>query len=93
VIDLLAQTEPQRSRRRTPAPRTAHRRRRRRRRRELPPAFGQPSSAIHTIAIDPGTAATTPAQGRRRREEKDLTLASRAASKGVIEARLGSACC
>jgi N-acetylmuramoyl-L-alanine amidase len=57
---------------------------------DLPPAFGQPASAIHTIAIDPGHGGDD--EGVRSAEgakEKELTLAVARRAKAVIEARLG----
>jgi N-acetylmuramoyl-L-alanine amidase len=57
---------------------------------DLPPSFGQPASAFHTIAIDPGHGGDE--DGVRSAEgakEKDLTLAIAKRVKGVIEARLG----
>ena len=57
---------------------------------ELPPSFGQPASAFHTIAIDPGHGGGD--EGVRSPDgakEKDLTLAVARRVKGAIEARLG----
>ena len=57
---------------------------------ELPPAFGQVSSSIHTVAIDPGHGGDDAgAKGGAGAIEKDLTLAIARRVKGVIEARLG----
>jgi N-acetylmuramoyl-L-alanine amidase len=57
---------------------------------ELPPAFGQSSSAIHTVMIDPGHGGEDAgAKGAGGAVEKDLTLAIARRVKGVIEARLG----
>jgi N-acetylmuramoyl-L-alanine amidase len=57
---------------------------------ELPPVFGQSSSAIHTIAIDPGHGGEDPgARGVEGAIEKELTLALARRVKGVVEARLG----
>jgi N-acetylmuramoyl-L-alanine amidase len=57
---------------------------------DLPPAFGQPSSAIHTVAIDPGHGGEDAGvRGGDGTVEKDLTLAIARRVKGVIEARLG----
>jgi N-acetylmuramoyl-L-alanine amidase len=57
---------------------------------ELPPSFGQASSAIHTIAIDPGHGGNdTGVKGAAGTVEKDLTLAIARRVKGVVEARLG----
>jgi N-acetylmuramoyl-L-alanine amidase len=57
---------------------------------DLPPVFGQPASAIHTIAIDPGHGGddegVRSVQGTK---EKELTLAVARRAKAVIEARLG----
>jgi len=57
---------------------------------ELPPAFGQTTSAIHTIAVDPGHGGDDAgARGPGGAVEKDLTLSLARRVKGVIEARLG----
>src|SRR4029078_3292372 len=57
---------------------------------ELPPAFGQPISAIRTIAIDPGHGgADEGAKGANGAKEKDLALAIARRLKGTIEGRLG----
>ncbi len=57
---------------------------------ELPPAFGQSSSAIHTVAIDPGHGGDDAGvKGANGAIEKDVTLAIARRVKGVIEARLG----
>jgi N-acetylmuramoyl-L-alanine amidase len=57
---------------------------------ELPPAFGQPVSAIRTIAIDPGHGGDDEgAKGANGAKEKDLALAIARRLKGTIEARLG----
>jgi N-acetylmuramoyl-L-alanine amidase len=81
VIDLLAaQTETAPAQPAPPAPPPP----------DLPPAFGQPVSAIHTIAIDPGHGGDD--EGVRSAEgakEKELTLAVARRAKAVIEARLG----
>ena len=57
---------------------------------DLPPSFGQPASAIRTIAIDAGHGGddegVKSADGAK---EKDLTLAVARRVKGAIEARLG----
>jgi N-acetylmuramoyl-L-alanine amidase len=57
---------------------------------DIPLTFGQPTSAVHTIAIDPGHGGdddgVKSADGAK---EKDLTLAIARRAKGVIEARLG----
>jgi len=57
---------------------------------DIPPAFGQTSSAIHTIAIDPGHGGDD--DGVRSAgglKEKDLTLAVARRAKAAIETRLG----
>jgi len=57
---------------------------------EIPPAFGQASSTIRTIAIDPGHGGDD--EGVRSAaglKEKDLTLAVARRAKAAIEARLG----
>jgi len=57
---------------------------------ELPPAFGQSSFAIHTVAIDPGHGGDDAGvKGANGAIEKDVTLAIARRVKGVIEARLG----
>jgi N-acetylmuramoyl-L-alanine amidase len=57
---------------------------------ELPPSFGQSTSAIHTIAIDPGHGGEDAGvRGAGGANEKDVTLAIARRAKGVIEARLG----
>jgi N-acetylmuramoyl-L-alanine amidase len=57
---------------------------------ELPAAFGQPSSAMHTIAIDPGHGGDDEGvKGVEGAKEKDLTMAIARRTKAVIEARLG----
>jgi N-acetylmuramoyl-L-alanine amidase len=57
---------------------------------ELPPSFGQSTSAIHTIAIDPGHGGEDAGvRGAAGADEKDVTLAIARRAKGVIEARLG----
>jgi N-acetylmuramoyl-L-alanine amidase len=54
------------------------------------PIFGQPTSAFHTVALDPGHGGddegVKSAEGAK---EKDLTLAIARRAKGIIEARLG----
>ena len=60
--------------------RRPRRRRRSRRPPDLPPSFGQPTSAIHTIAIDPGHGGEDDRrQGRRRGERKGRDARRRAA--------------
>jgi N-acetylmuramoyl-L-alanine amidase len=81
VIDFVAQTETTPAPAPTPPPQQPL---------DLPPTFGQPTSAFHTIAIDPGHGGDD--DGVRSAEgakEKDLTLAIARRAKGVIEARLG----
>src|SRR5262249_48603632 len=57
---------------------------------DLPPAFGQSSSAIHTIAIDPGHGGDDDGvRSASGLKEKDLTLAVARRARGAIEARLG----
>jgi len=57
---------------------------------DIPPAFGQASSAIHTIAIDPGHGGDDDgARSASGLKEKDLTLAVARRAKAAIEARLG----
>ena len=57
---------------------------------ELPPAFGQTTSSIHTIAIDAGHGGDdSGARGAAGAIEKDITLAIARRVKAVIEARLG----
>ena len=57
---------------------------------ELPPAFGQTTSAIHTLAVDPGHGGDdTGARGAGGAIEKEVTLAIARRVKAVIEARLG----
>ena len=90
VIDLLGQTDtlpapptppPATPAPTTPAPPPAP---------ELPPAFGQPPSLMHTIAIDPGHGGDDEGvKGAEGATEKNLTLAIVRRAKGVIEARLG----
>ena len=54
------------------------------------PVFGQPSSAIRTIAVDAGHGGgDTGAKGADGTVEKDLTLAVARRLKSAIEARLG----
>jgi N-acetylmuramoyl-L-alanine amidase len=57
---------------------------------ELPPMFGQPGAAMHTIAIDPGHGGeddgVKSADGAK---EKELTLAIARRAKAAIESRLG----
>jgi N-acetylmuramoyl-L-alanine amidase len=57
---------------------------------DLPPAFGQSTSSMHTIAIDPGHGGeddgVRTADGAK---EKDLTLAVARRVRGIVEARLG----
>jgi N-acetylmuramoyl-L-alanine amidase len=81
VIDLLAaqtDTTPAPS---TPSPQAAP---------ELPPSFGQSTSAIHTIALDPGHGGEDAGvKGTDGASEKEMTLAIARRAKGVIEARLG----
>jgi N-acetylmuramoyl-L-alanine amidase len=77
AIDLVAQADATPS---APPPPTP----------DLPPAFGQSSSAIHTIAIDPGHGGDD--DGVRSAgglKEKDLTLAVARRARGAIESRLG----
>ena len=57
---------------------------------EIPPAFGQSASAIHTIAIDAGHGGDD--EGVHRADgakEKDLTLTVARRVRAIIEARLG----
>jgi N-acetylmuramoyl-L-alanine amidase len=57
---------------------------------ELPPSFGQPLSAFHTIALDPGHGGDDEGvKGADGVKEKDLTLAVARRVKAAIEARLG----
>ena len=57
---------------------------------ELPPSFVQSTSALHTIAIDPGHGGEDAGvRGAEGANEKDVTLAIARRAKGVIEARLG----
>ena len=56
---------------------------------EFLPAFGQSSSAIHTIAIDPGHGGDDEGVRSAVLKEKDLTLAVARRARGAIEARLG----
>jgi N-acetylmuramoyl-L-alanine amidase len=57
---------------------------------ELPPAFGQPTTPIRTITIDPGHGGEDGgAKGANGSKEKDLTLSVARRVKAVIEARLG----
>jgi len=57
---------------------------------EPPPLFGQPASAIHTIAIDAGHGGDDEGvKSGDGAKEKDLTLAAPRRTKAVIEARLG----
>jgi N-acetylmuramoyl-L-alanine amidase len=85
VIDLLGQTDtttpPASPPAATPAPPPPA---------ELPPDFGQPPSAMHTIAIDPGHGGDDQGViGAAGAKEKDLSLAVARRVKAVIEARLG----
>jgi N-acetylmuramoyl-L-alanine amidase len=55
-----------------------------------PPAFGQPTSAIRTVTIDPGHGgADEGARGVQGLLEKNLTLIVARRVKGLLEARLG----
>jgi N-acetylmuramoyl-L-alanine amidase len=57
---------------------------------EIPPAFGQSASAIHTVAVDAGHGGDD--EGVRTADgakEKDLTLTIARRVKAIIEARLG----
>ena len=57
---------------------------------DLPPSFGPPTSAIQTIAIDPGHGGTDEGvKGTGGTKEKDLTLAIARRIKAAVEARLG----
>jgi len=57
---------------------------------ELPPSFGQTTTSIQTIAIDPGHGGEdTGVKGAEGANEKEVTLAIARRAKGVIEARLG----
>ena len=57
---------------------------------ELPPAFGQPTTPIRTITIDPGHGGEDDgAKGTNGAKEKDLALSVARRVKAVIEARLG----
>jgi N-acetylmuramoyl-L-alanine amidase len=86
VIDLLGQVDtaappPAAPSPTTPAPQAPA---------DLPPTFGQSSSAMHTIAIDPGHGGDDEGvTGAAGAKEKELTLAVARRAKAVIEARLG----
>jgi len=57
---------------------------------ELPQSFGQPTSGIRTIAIDPGHGGDDDgAKSPNGVREKDLTLSVARRAKAAIEARLG----
>ena len=57
---------------------------------EPPPTFGQPTSAIHTIAIDAGHGGDDEGvKSGDGAKEKDLTLAVARRAKAVVETRLG----
>jgi len=56
---------------------------------ELPPAFGQPTTPIRTITIDPGHGGEDDGAKGITAKEKDLALSVARRLKAVIEARLG----
>ncbi len=83
VIDLIAvqTTEPQPPAPALPAPATPT---------EMPPALSQPSSAVHTIVIDPGHGGEDEGvKGASGAKEKDIALTIARRLKAAVEGRLG----
>ena len=87
VLDILAQTPTETPAQPTPAPAPGQPQPGPP---EIPPAFGQSSSLIHTIAVDAGHGGDD--DGVRTAEgvkEKDLALAIARRVRAIVEARLG----
>jgi N-acetylmuramoyl-L-alanine amidase len=85
VLDILAQTQTE-----TPAQPAAPPAQPQPGPAEIPPAFGQGSSVIHTIAVDAGHGGDD--EGVRTADgvkEKDLALAIARRVRAIVEARLG----
>ena len=85
VLDILAQTPTETPAQPTPAPAPPQPGPP-----EIPPAFGQGSSVIHTIAVDAGHGGDD--EGVRTADgvkEKDLALAIARRVRAIVEARLG----